>query len=423
MIATQPANQPAAAARRPSKIKTFAFGLLLLGALVALLMSGIIPRVQRKAELASEVNAVETGEPIVNTTILRTAALTSEITLPASMQAILEVPIYARTEGYLKRRQVDIGDRVKAGQLLAEIDSPELDQQLAQARATLAHARAAVTQAEANLKQSQSRLVLAETTANRWKTLVGRGVLSKQEGDEKQSAYEAMQAEVDAGKSNIQAAQSDVIAQQANVSRLEELHAFEQVKAPFDGVITARNVDPGALISAGASSEQHDLFRIAKTDELRIFVNVPQSYSVAIHPGEQAFIRVGEFRGREFPGKIVRTADSLDPNSRTLLTEIHIPNGNHVLRPGMFSSVRFQLDRPNAPIVAPAAAFVFRADGPHVVVVREDSRIRFAKVIPGRDYGSTMEILGGVNPGDRIVLNPSDDLADGTKVRVGTANP
>lgn len=415
MIATQPGR---AVPRRQSKTKTFLFGFVILAGLIALLVTGVLQRLERRAELAKEVKAIETGEPVVSIVVLKSGAPSSEITLPASMQAILEAPIYARTEGYLKNRFVDIGDRVKTGALLAEIDSPEVDQQLAQARATLAHAQAALSQAEATLKQSQSRLVLAEATAKRWSTLVERGVLSKQEGDEKKSAYEAALAEVEAGRSNIKAAESEIAAQQANVGRLEQMHSFERVIAPFEGVITARTVDPGALISAGASNEQHELFRIAKTDELRLFVNVPQSFSVAIHPGEAAYARVGEFRNREFPGKIVRTADALDPSSRTLLTEIHIPNGNHLLRPGMFSSVRFQLDRPNAPVLAPAAAFVFRSDGPHMAIVAQDNTVRYRKVTPGRDYGSTMEVLAGVNPGERAVLNPTDDLAEGTKVQI-----
>jgi RND family efflux transporter MFP subunit len=219
-------------------------------------------------------------------------------------------------------------------------------------------------------------------------------------------------------RSNVTAAESDITAQQANVRRLEEMQSYQRVLAPFDGIITARNVDPGALITAGSNATTRELFRMAKTDQLRIFVNVPQTNSVAIHPGEKAVIRVGEFRGREFPGTIVRTADSLDPASRTLLTEIHIPNGKHELRPGMFASVKFSLARTSSAVIAPASVMAFRADGPHIAIVSAEGRVHFANVVPGRDYGATMEIVSGVSAGERAVLNPTDDLAEGAHVRV-----
>ncbi len=292
-------------------------------------------------------------------------------------------------------------------------------QQLAQARAAQAHAVAAAAQTRAALKQSQSKMELAKVTLERWKKLVAEGVVSKQDADEKQSAFDAATADVDALGSNVSAADTDITAQQANVKRLEQQESFQRVVAPFDGLITARNVDPGALITAGSSSANRELFRMAKTDELRIFVNVPQSSSVAIHPGETAAIRVGEFRGREFPGKIVRTADSLDPSSRTLLTEIHIPNGKHELRPGMFASVKFKLQGSGGEaVVAPASVFVFRSDGPHVAIVDAGDKVHFAKVTPGRDFGATMEILSGVTSGERAVVNPADDLAEGAHVRL-----
>ncbi|MDQ6677873.1 MAG: efflux RND transporter periplasmic adaptor subunit [Acidobacteriota bacterium] len=402
--------------RRRNRTRTLIIAFALLAGLAALLVSGVLPRLQRRAALASDARAFETGEPAVNTVILQAASDTNDLTLPASMQAIQEAPIYARTDGYLRSRKVDIGDRVRAGALLAEIESPEVDQQLAQARATQAHAVAALAQAKAALKQTQSKLLLARVTLERWKKLVTEGVVSKQDADEKQSGFDAASADADAAASNVHAAESDITAQQANVRRLEELHSFERVVAPFEGVITARNVDPGALITAGSASSTRELFRMAKTGELRIFVNVPQSASVAIHPGEAAVIHVAEFPNRNFPGKIVRTADALDPNSRTLLTEIHIPNAKHELRPGMFASVKFSLSRPTSVIIAPAAVFVFRSDGPHVALVDAQHRIHYAKVVPGRDYGSTMEILSGVNPGDRAVVNPADDLAEGAAV-------
>lgn len=404
--------------RKPRRIRTALIALFLMAATVALIALGVLPRLTQHKALANEAKEIDTGEISVNTVVLKPASDTSEVTFPASMQAIQEAPIYARTDGYLKTRKVDIGDHVRAGQLLAEIEAPEVIQQLAQARAAQAHAVAAAAQSRAALKQSQSKMQLAQVTLERWKKLVAEGVVSKQDSDEKQSTYDASTADVDALASNVKAADTDITAQQANVRRLEEMESFQRVTAPFEGVITARNVDAGALITAGSSSNNRELFRMAKTDQLRIFVNVPQVNAAAVHPGDIANIRVGEFANRNFPGTIARTADSLDPSSRTLLTEIHIPNGKHELRPGMFASVRFSFKGGGASVLAPASVFVFRADGPQVALVDASHKIHFAKVTPGRDYGAMMEILSGVNPGERAVVNPSDDLAEGAQVRV-----
>ena len=404
--------------RKPRRVRTALIALFLMAATVGLIVLGVLPRLTQHAALASEAKEIDTGEISVNTVVLKPASSVNEVTFPASMQAIQEAPIYARTDGYLKSRKVDIGDHVHAGQVLAEIESPEVIQQLAQARASQAHAVAAAAQARAALKQSQSKMQLAQVTLERWKKLVAEGVVSKQDSDEKQSTYDASTADVDALASSVKAADTDITAQQANVRRLEELESFQRVTAPFEGVITARNVDPGALITAGSSSSNRELFRIAKTDQLRIFVNVPQVNAAAVHTGDTADIRVGEFANRNFPGIIARTADSLDPSSRTLLTEIHVPNGKHELRPGMFASVKFAFKGGGASVVAPASVFVFRADGPHVALVDAAHKIHFAKVVPGRDYGAMMEIVSGVNPGERAVVNPSDDLAEGAQVRV-----
>ena len=399
-------------------MKTALAGFVFFLVIVGLLVTGAIPKMQRKTALANEVKALETTQPVVNTVVLKMQEGKAELSLPASMQAIQEAAIYARVDGYLKTRGVDIGDHLKAGAVMAEIEAPEIDQQLAQAKAALAHSVAALAQAKANQKQAETRMELAKVTVDRWKQLVVKGVVSKQDGDEKQSSYDAALADLDASASNVTAAGADIASQQANVGRMEEMRSFERVVAPFDGIVTARNVDPGALITAGSATDKRELFRMAKTGELRIFVNVPQSYSVAIHPGETAVVRVNEFEGKQFPGKIVRTSDSLDPNSRTLLTEIHIPNDNHMLRPGMFASVKFTLDRTAKTIMAPAGIMLFRSDGPHIAVVTADHRLHFEKVTPGRDYGSTIEILAGANEGDRAVLNPTDELAEGEKVEV-----
>jgi RND family efflux transporter MFP subunit len=399
-------------------MKTALAGLVFFLIVVGLLVTGAIPKMQRKTALANEVKAVETGNPVVNTVVLEVQDGQNEISLPASMQAIQEAPIYARVDGYLKIRGVDIGDHLKAGAVMAEIEAPEIDQQLAQVQAALAHAVAALAQAKASQKQAETRMELAKVTVERWKQLVVKGVVSKQDGDDKQGTYDAAVADYDAAAANVTASAADIAAQKANVARMEQMRSFEKVVAPFDGVVTARNVDPGTLITAGSASDKRELFRMAKEGELRIFVNVPQSYSSAIHEGETAVIRVNEFQGRQFPGKIIRTSDSLDPSSRTLLTEIHIPNPTHLLRPGMFSSVMFTLDRTAKTILAPASIMLFDSGGTRVAIVKPDQTLHFQKVTPGRDYGSTIELLSGVNPGDRAVVNPSDELAEGMKVDV-----
>jgi RND family efflux transporter MFP subunit len=399
-------------------MKTALSGFVFFLIVVGLLVTGAIPKMQRKTALANEVKALEAGEPVVNTVVLKVENGQNEISLPASMQAIQEAAIYARLDGYLKARGVDIGDHLKTGTVMAEIEAPEIDQQLAQAKAALAHAVAALAQAKANQKQAETRMALAKITVDRWKQLVAKGVVSKQDGDDKQGSYDAAAADLEASASSVNAANADIASQQANVSRMEQMRSFERVVAPFDGVVTARNVDPGALITAGSASDKRELFRMAKIDDLRIFVNVPQSYSVGIHPGQTAVIRVNEFQGKQFPGKIIRTSEALDPVSRTLLTEIHIPNANHMLRPGMFSSVKFTLDQVAKTILAPAAIMLFRTDGPHVALVNADHRIHFEKVVPGRDFGATIEVLSGLNEGDRAVLNPTDDFTEGMKVVV-----
>jgi RND family efflux transporter MFP subunit len=399
-------------------MKTALAGMAVFFALIALLVTGAIPKLQRHAALASEVKSVETSQPLVNTVVLIEGANQTQISLPASVQAIQEAAIYARIDGYLKTRRVDIGDRIRAGAVMAEIEAPEIDQQLAQTQAAFAHSVATLAQVKATQKQAESRMLLARVTVDRWKQLVVKGVVSKQDGDEKQSTYDAAVADCDAAGSSVKAAEADISAQQANVQRMQQMQSFEKVVAPFDGIVTARNVDPGALITSGSASDKREIFRMAKTDELRIFVNVPQAYSAAILPGQTAVIRVGEFQGKTFPGKIIRTADVLDPSSRTLLTEVHIPNSSHLLRPGMFCSIQFTLDRTATPIMAPAGIMLFRSDGPNVAIVGPENKIHFSKVVIGRDYGAHVELLSGVIPGDRAILNPSDELTEGMKVEI-----
>ncbi|MGC2661397.1 MAG: efflux RND transporter periplasmic adaptor subunit [Bryobacteraceae bacterium] len=403
---------------RKSRIRTQVAGLLLLTAIVVALVTGILPRLQRRTALAADARGLANDRLPVHVVEAKAAAARTDVTLPGSMQAIEEAPIYARVSGYITHRYVDIGDKVKEGQVLADIDAPELDQQLIQAKASAAHSVSLLGQARASLIQAQAKMTLAKATLDRWITLAQRGVVSHQEKDQRQSDYDSAAAEVEALKSSVGAAEADVAAQNANVHRLQDLTSFKHVSAPFNGVITARNVDVGNLIEDGSDDSTHELFHIAKFDTLRIMVNVPQPDAPLIHDGGPAFVHVSEFRGREFPGKIARTADSLDPSSRTLLTEVHIPNQQGTLLPGMFSSVRFPVQQTAPAVVIPADALIVDARGTEVATVDGSSVVHLVHVGLGRDFGATVEVLNGLQPGQRLVLNPPDTLSDGTKVDI-----
>jgi RND family efflux transporter MFP subunit len=329
------------------------------------------------------------------------------VVLPGNIQAIEETPIYARANGYVRRRLADIGDPVRGGQLLAEIETPELDQQFMQARANLQQARATLVQTRATLE-------LARITAERWDELERRELVARQEADQQRSALAVSQA-------NFNAAQATVNAQEANVRQLEAMQAFRRVTAPFDGIITARNVEVGALITAGSSTTTPQLLRIARIDTLRIHVNVPQPFVPSIQPGQNAQVLVQEFPQRLFTGQVIRTANALDPTSRTLLTEVQLSNRDATLLPGMYAQVKFVITRANPPWLIPANTLVIRADGPQVATVREGHTVHYRKVVVGRDYGTEIEISSGLGGAEALITNPNGDLAEGTPVQVVAA--
>jgi RND family efflux transporter MFP subunit len=308
----------------------------------------------------------------------------------------VESPIYARTNGYLKKWYFDIGSRVNKGALLAEIDAPELDQQLSQAKADLGTA-----QANENLSQ---------ITATRYTDLLKTDGVSRQE--------------VDNATGDLAAKRATVQSSAANVRRLEELESFKRVYAPFSGVITRRNVDIGTLINAGNGGVSQQLFFLAQTDPMRVFVNVPETYSSHIRPGLGAYLELTQYPGRKFQGKVVRTAEAIDPAARTLLTEVDVPNKTGELLPGGYAQVVLQVKTPGERVVVPVNSLLFRSEGLRAVVVGSDDRAHLQPLVIGRDYGNTLEVLSGLKPDQWIVLNPPDSLEDGQVVKVKqVANP
>jgi RND family efflux transporter MFP subunit len=360
---------------------------ILLALLAAAALHGISTRAKALAAVTHETE--ELAVPTLSTVTPTRGAPTEEITLPGNVQPYVEAPIYARTNGYLKRWRADIGTHVATGQLLAEIDTPELDQQIQQARADLATA-------EANAK-------LAQTTAERYRELITTDSVSQQDLDNANGGLEAKLAAVESAK--------------FNVKRLEELQGFSHVEAPFAGVITARNVDVGALI--GSSGKE--LFHIASTDRLRVFVNVPQIYSQAARPGLTATLTLKEFPGRQFTGTLARTSSAIDVATRTLLAEVDVDNRKGELLPGSYAEVHLKLPASQPTLKLPATSLIFKSDGLQVATVNSDNRVTLVPITVGRDFGDSMEIVSGLSGSERVIANPPDSLTSGEIVRVVNA--
>jgi RND family efflux transporter MFP subunit len=364
--------------------------ILAIGVLAGfVVVRGINARIKAAGIVKQET--LDLAIPSVVTIHPKRGAAKDEVVLPGNMMAFVDSPIYARTSGYLKKWHADIGQHVKAGQLLAEIESPEIDQQLSQAKADLATA-------EANLK-------LSEITATRYQALLKMDAVSRQETDQAVSDLEAKRSIVNSSR--------------ANIARLEQLVSFEKVTAPFDGVITARNTDVGALINAGNGGSAQELFHMAATDKLRVFVSVPQMYSQAAQPGVIADLTLTEMPGRHFNGKIARTAHAIDPSTRTLNTEVDIDNTSGTLLPGAFVQVHIRLPRGASSLILPVTCLIFRSEGMQVAVIRDNKAV-LIPVTLGRDYGTEVEVTSGINEDDAVVDNPPDSLTNGAQVRVET---
>jgi RND family efflux transporter MFP subunit len=374
--------------------------VLMCGALIA----GTLPRLRQQRKVNAAAAEVAAAPQRVTVTTVQAMAPETERVLPGNSLPLLEAAIFARTNGYIKRRLVDIGDRVSEGQLLAEISAPDIDAQLAQAEANLAQAQANLPLAEANAK-------VAEITLKRFiDSGAGTGVTLLQV-DQQQATVETTAAQVAATKASIQVNEADV-------QQYMALQGFQKITAPFPGVITARNIDPGDLIAADAPSTTKELFHIMQTDTLRVFVDVPQVFATGIKVGQDAVVYRREDLQTQYPGKVVRQANALDPNTRTLLTEVDVPNPDDALRPGMYLQVKFIFSRQSAPILIPAAALVVTSTGAQQVAVPDEQhRVQYRTVQLGRDFGAEIEVMGGLKAGETVIVHPGDALPAGTVVQ------
>ena len=364
---------------------------LLIGVVIVLVIVGVFTLLQRKSQYAALANETEKmSVPTVAVMHPTVEAPQEDLVLPGTLQAYVESPIYARTNGYLKKWYHDIGTRVKQGELLADIDTPEVDQQLAQSRA--------------DLNTSQANANLSRITAGRYEELIKTDGVSKQEVDNAAGDYAAKQATVQSS--------------QANVRRLEELESFKHIYAPFSGVITRRNVDIGNLINAGNGGAAQQLFFLAQTDPIRVYLSVPEMYAPSIKRGLSAHLELTQYPGQRFLGNVVRTADAIDPGTRTLLTEVDVPNHNGELLPGGYAQVHLGVNVDNVRLQVPVNALLFRSEGLRAAVVDSNHKVHLRALVIGRDYGTSLEVLQGLAPGDWIVVNPADSIDEGQAVNV-----
>ena len=376
---------PAESAASPTRARAAIVALLVL------LVGGGFSVARRFSEHRALVKETERlAVPTVAVMKPATEPANEELVLPAQLQAYADSAIYSRTSGYVLRWYKDIGSHVKKGELLADIDTPEVDQELSQARATR--------------QQIEAQLQLAKSSAERWANLRKTDSVSQQEADQQTSAY--------------QQAQANHAAAEANVRRLEQLESFKHIYAPFSGVVTRRNIDIGALVNAGNSGQSKELFNLAQVDPLRVFVSVPQMNAPSVRPGMSAYIELREYPGQKFMGKVARTADAIDPATRTLNTEIDVPNHDGRLLPGAYAQLHFAVPIVTSRMSIPVNALLFRAEGPRVAVVGPDHKIHLKTVLIGRDFGAKVEILGGLDPDDQIVVNPADSLEDDQEVNI-----
>ncbi len=386
-------DEPRLAPSAPKRDHGLLIAVIALMIVIAIVVGGVVPRLRAKAALKVETTTM--AVPTVNVINPKRGSPQQEIILPGNIQAFIDAPIYARTNGYLRKWYFDIGAHVKRSQLLAEIDTPEVDQQLHQARADL-------NTAEANMHLSQ-------ITSQRYEGLKNTDSVSKQDVDNAEGDYAAKQATVSSA--------------QYNVKRLEDLQSFEKIYAPFDGVITARNTDVGQLIDSGsAGGATRELFHVAAIRTLRVFINVPQQHSVAAKPGINADLTLAQFPGRKFQGKLVRTANAIDLASRTLLVEVDVDNPTGELLPGAFTEVHLKLPSDIPSYILPVNTFVFRAQGLQVATVQNGNTVKLVAITLGRDFGADAEVVSGLTGQESVIVSPPDSIIDGEQVKLAAQN-
>lgn len=420
------------------------FLVLLVVALGGLFVMGLLPKLEREKELKKAHAETVDAVPILHTVTANPAKHTESISLPGNVGAIQYTTIYARVDGYLEQRLVDIGDQVKKGDLLAVIDTPTIDDALAQAKADLLKAKAGYETSEANLKESIAKQATAEAavvkakanvdyatvTAKRWQDMCERGSVSQQSRDEKvrfldtttaelsetEANMRAAKAAVEASRAEVKQSNANVMAKKADVDRYTAEQSFQRVLAPFDGIITLRKVDPGALITKGSQSSNLELYQLAKIDALRIYVSVPQRIARYLHNGMKADVEVSEFPERKFVGTVTNVSGALDPNTRTRQTEIKIENKDHALLPGMYAEIKISTLREEPWIRVPGTTIVTRTDGLYVVTVK-DGKAHYQPITMGRDFGDEVEVRVGLSGGETVAVSPSDDIREGETVQ------
>ncbi|MBK9205703.1 MAG: efflux RND transporter periplasmic adaptor subunit [Candidatus Obscuribacter sp.] len=419
--------------------------IIIVVAVAAILLTvGFLPRMARTKELDKMHTETAGAVPLVRTIIAKPAVETESLTLPGNIGAIQYTTIYARVDGYLRDRMVDIGDHVKTGQLLARIDTPTIDESLAQAKADLVRAQANVDKANADYKEAVAKQATAQAeiekatgnvayatvTATRWQNLVSRGAVSAQSRDEKVRLLEATSADLKANNSNLKAAEAqvlacksqiaeakaNVVAKQAEVARITAEQNFQKVVAPFDGIITLRKVDPGALITKGSQSDSLELFQLAKIDRLRIYVNAPQRVARYLKKGMVAQVMVPEYPDGNYKGVVTNISGGLDPNTRTRQTEIQIDNKDHALLPGMYAEVNLTGSREEKWITVPGTTIVTRPEGQYLLIAK-DGKAHYQQVTIGRDFGSEVEIRTGLSGNEHVAVSPNDDIIQGEAVK------
>jgi RND family efflux transporter MFP subunit len=389
MVKTKKAAPEPPVKKRGSWAGTLIVALIVVVVLGVAIAAGIRSRTQAEATLNQVTQ--ESAVPFVNVVYPISGSKGEEITLPGNTQAFTDTPIYARTSGYLKKWCADIGTHVKAGQLLAEIETPEVDQQL--------------QQAQSDLKNAQANLHISQITNQRYQDLLSSNSVSKQEADQTASDLNSKQALVDASE--------------ANIRRLQDLQSFEKIYAPFDGVITARNTDIGALIEAGDNTVPKELFHLSAIDKLRVYIAVPEVYADRLSTGEKVGLTLDSIPGETFEGTLVRNSNAIDPQSRTLNVEVDVDNPTGRLLPGAYAFVHINVPGSAGAVTIPSNALLFRAEGLRVGVVR-DGRAALVPIAIGHDYGGSVEVVSGLTSQDAVIVDPSDSLTDGAAVRVDT---